>query len=63
MFKVNWDESVCSHSAICVNSLPSVFAIENGRFVIHANGATESQIREVCDACPSGALKVAEELG
>ena len=61
MFKVTWDENVCSHSGICVNSLPQVFKIEDGSFVINQDGATESQIREVCDACPSGALQVTEE--
>ena len=61
MLKVNWDESVCQHAAVCVNSLPTVFKIENGSFVIDTEGANEQQIRDVCAACPSGALTVSEE--
>ena len=32
--KVNWDEEVCTHSANCVKSLPQVFKVEGGKFVI-----------------------------
>ena len=61
MLKVNWDESVCQHAGVCVDSLPQVFKLENGEFVIDPQGAGEQQIRDVCAACPSGALTVSKE--
>lgn len=61
MLKVNWDESTCQHAGVCVNSLPQVFKLENGEFVIDSQGASEQQIRDVCEACPSGALTVSNE--
>ena len=54
--KVNWDESVCIHSGKCVENLPTVFKIEDGKFVIDENGASEEAIRETVSKCPSGAL-------
>ena len=33
MSKVTWDAKVCEHAGNCVNGLPSVFRIEDGRFV------------------------------
>lgn len=61
MLKVTWDESTCQHAGVCVNSLPAVFKIENGSFVIDAGAASEKQVRDVCAACPSGALSVSED--
>ena len=54
--KVNWDESVCIHAGKCVQSLPTVFKIEDGNFVIDESGASEEAIRETVSKCPSGAL-------
>ena len=54
--KVSWDENVCTHSGNCVKSLPSVFKIEDGKFVIDESGADEAAVRETVAACPSGAL-------
>lgn len=59
--KVNWNESTCQHAGVCVNTLPAVFKIEDGSFVIDGNAADESKIREVCAACPSGALTIGED--
>ena len=56
MLKVQWDESTCEHKGVCVSTLPQVFKIENGSFVIDASAADDKQIRDTCDACPSGAL-------
>ena len=58
MSKVTWDEKVCEHAGNCVNGLPSVFRIEDGRFVIDASGAANDEIRAVVATCPSGALKM-----
>ena len=59
--KVNWDEDVCTHSANCVKSLPQVFKVEDGKFVIDTSAASEDKVRAVVAKCPSGALSVQEE--
>lgn len=61
MLKVSWNESTCQHAGVCVKSLPAVFKVEDGNFVIDASAASEKQIRDVCAACPSGALSVTDE--
>ena len=56
--KVVWDEKVCIHSANCVKTLPKVFMVKDGNFVIDPSAASESEVRAAVAACPSGALKV-----
>jgi len=56
--KVNWDEKVCEHAGVCVKTLPAVFKIEAGNFVIDPSAASESEIKDVVAKCPSGALSV-----
>lgn len=56
--KVTWDDKVCSHAGVCVKSLPKVFKVENGQFVIDTKAASEQEIRNVVEKCPSGALQV-----
>lgn len=56
--KVSYDKEICTHSANCVNTLPSVFQVQDGRFVIVQDGAPEDQIRKVVEACPSKALRI-----
>ncbi len=58
MGKVTWDEKTCIHSGNCVKSLPQVFKVENGQFVIDESAAREEEVRKVVEACPSGALKM-----
>lgn len=53
---VVWNEKACCHSGNCVKSLPQVFKVEAGKFVIHAGNATEEQVRQVVAACPAQAL-------
>lgn len=60
MMKITWDDKICTHSGNCVKSLPSVFQVNNGKFVIVSEGASEDQIRKTVSACPSGALKISE---
>ena len=55
---VSWDEKICTHSGNCVKHLPSVFKVENGKFVIIQDGASKEQIQKTVDDCPSGALKI-----
>lgn len=57
MGKISWDEKTCQHAGNCVKGLPTVFKIEDNRFVIDGNAASAEEIRKVIDSCPSGALK------
>ena len=56
--KVTYDSKVCIHAANCVKTLPTVFKVVDGRFVIDQQGATEAAIRQTVAACPSGALQI-----
>ncbi|ADY56004.1 Iron sulfur domain-containing, CDGSH-type [Syntrophobotulus glycolicus DSM 8271] len=52
---VHFDLSICAHSAICLNTLPSVFDLSNQPW-INPNGADPQKIIEAIKKCPSGAL-------
>jgi uncharacterized Fe-S cluster protein YjdI len=54
--EVTWDSKVCIHSGNCVKTLPEVFKVENGKFVIEPAASDESRLRGAIAACPSGAL-------
>ncbi len=56
--KVSRDENICIHSGKCVKNLPSVFSVQDGKFVIVEDGAPEEQVRRVVGECPSKALKI-----
>ena len=56
--EVTWDSKVCIHSGNCVKSLPQVFKVENGKFVIDPAAADDSQVRTAVAGCPSKALKI-----
>ena len=58
--EITYDRKVCIHSGNCVKTLPRVFKVENGRFVIDPGGADEPRVRATVSACPSGALKIKE---
>lgn len=58
---VTWDQNKCCHAGVCVSSLPEVFKIEDGQFVIDTDKASEEAIRDVVDQCPSGALQIVNE--
>jgi uncharacterized Fe-S cluster protein YjdI len=59
--KVTYDPKVCIHAANCVKTLPTVFKVVGGRFVIDQQGASEAAIRQTVAACPSGALQITED--
>jgi uncharacterized Fe-S cluster protein YjdI len=59
--QATWDPQKCCHAGVCVGSLPEVFKIENGRFVIDTDKASEETIKKVVDQCPSGALQIVNE--
>jgi uncharacterized Fe-S cluster protein YjdI len=52
-----WNSEICIHSGNCVKTLPQVFKVENGKFVIDSSAADESGLSAAVAACPSGALK------
>ena len=56
--QVTWDKNVCIHSGNCVKTLPQVFRVENGKFVIEPGAAADDKVRATVAACPSGALKI-----
>lgn len=59
--KVTWDANKCCHAGVCVQSLPEVFRIEDGQFVIDTDAASEEAIADVVKECPSGALQIEED--
>ncbi len=61
MLKITWDADKCCHAGICVENLPEVFRVEDGRFEIDPNGAEPTRIREVVARCPSGALAIEDD--
>ncbi len=56
--EVTYDPKVCIHSANCVKTLPQVFKVESGKFVIDTKAAPEDKVRATVAACPSKALKI-----
>jgi len=59
--KVIYDPQVCIHAGNCVKSLPAVFKVVDGQFVVDQQGASEAAIRQTVAACPSGALQITDD--
>jgi uncharacterized Fe-S cluster protein YjdI/CDGSH-type Zn-finger protein len=53
--RVLWNSELCIHSAICLNSLPSVFDARRRPWIEIAGSDADSIARAV-ERCPSGAL-------
>lgn len=58
--EVTWDSKTCIHSGNCVRTLPQVFKVENGKFVIDPSAADDAKVRATVAACPSKALRIKE---
>ena len=58
--EVTWDSKVCIHSGNCVKTLPQVFRVEGGKFVIDPAAASDMELRGAIAKCPSKALKIKE---
>lgn len=56
--EVKWDQNACEHAGVCVSSLPDVFKVEDSKFIIDVNAASEAEVLETVSKCPSGALTV-----
>ena len=59
--KVTYDAQLCIHAGNCVKSLPAVFKVIDGQFVIDPPGASEATIRQTVAAYPSGALRITDD--
>lgn len=55
--KISWNEQACCHSGNCVRSLPEVFSVQDGRFVIRPDNAPQARVGEVIAGCPGRALR------
>jgi uncharacterized Fe-S cluster protein YjdI len=58
VLEVSWDSKVCIHSGNCVKTLPQVFRVESGKFVIDPAMADDDKVRATVAACPSKALRI-----
>jgi uncharacterized Fe-S cluster protein YjdI len=58
--EVTWDSKVCIHSGNCVRTLPQVFKVEDGKFLIEPSAAEDIKVRATVAACPSKALRIKE---
>lgn len=52
---VVWKPKKCIHSAVCVNTLPSVYKPNEKPWIVPENASVDSLIAQI-DRCPSGAL-------
>jgi uncharacterized Fe-S cluster protein YjdI len=59
-FTVVWEPALCEHAGVCVKSLPKVYRPKE-RPWIDVSQATEDELREQIDRCPSGALSYRKE--
>jgi uncharacterized Fe-S cluster protein YjdI len=59
--QVTYDAQECIHTGNCVKSLPAVFKVVDGRFVVDQQGVSEAAIRQTVAACPSGALWITDD--
>ena len=50
-----WKPELCIHAGICVKSLPNVYK-PAGKPWIKAENASDDELKNQIDACPSGAL-------
>jgi uncharacterized Fe-S cluster protein YjdI len=58
--QVKWDQDKCQHAGVCVKSLPEVFKVVDGNFVIDTSKAADEEISKVTRQCPAGAFTVTE---
>ncbi len=54
--EIKWNQDKCQHAGICVKSLPEVFKVVDGNFVIDTSKASDEEIRNVAGQCPAGAF-------
>lgn len=59
--RVTYDPSVCTHAAVCVRRLPTVFKPQERRWIQLEHAEAEAIVAVVAQ-CPSGALRVGAPL-
>ena len=52
-----WKPKLCTHSGVCVKTLPKVYNTKERPWIKPENAATEELIEQVAK-CPSGALSI-----
>ncbi len=50
--KVVWNDKACCHSGNCVKTLPEVFKVENGQFVIQPKTPVQSGFSRLSTPAP-----------
>lgn len=58
-FVILWTPSKCTHSGICVKTLPTVYHPKNRPWVLPEN-ASVVELKNQINLCPSGALRFEE---
>ena len=56
--QVKWDDNKCQHAGVCVTNYASLYKVEDGKFVITTENASDDEVRESIAKCPSGALSI-----
>jgi CDGSH-type Zn-finger protein/uncharacterized Fe-S cluster protein YjdI len=59
---VHWDGRLCIHIAECGNAEGELFVGGREPWCV-PDQATESEVREICERCPSGALTYTDKVG
>lgn len=54
-----WQPNKCTHSGVCVRTLPQVYSPKEKPWVKPQNATSEELINQV-SKCPSGALRIKE---
>lgn len=57
---VTFDPNLCSHSAVCLRTLPQVFDVRRRRWVA-PEAASVDEVVAAVERCPSGALQCVRE--
>lgn len=58
--KIVWKPSLCTHSGVCVKTLPQVYNPKEKPWVKIENASTE-ELKDQLKKCPSGALSFIEK--
>jgi ferredoxin len=57
------DPDVCIGSAVCIEAAPGVFQLDERSIVVNTEGATEAEIFEAAEGCPTGAISLHDADG
>ncbi|HEV7380853.1 MAG TPA: (4Fe-4S)-binding protein [Dyadobacter sp.] len=57
-----WKPKICTHSAVCVKTLPKVYDPKARPWVKIENATSQELVNQVAK-CPSGALSIKDDAG